>query len=472
MNGIRNGIIWSGVERFSTIAIQFILNIVIARLLSPDDYGIIGMLSIFIAISQCIIEAGFSNALIQKTDRSEADFSTVFISNLALSLILYFVLFISAPFIGKFYNNELLIPVLRVVGLNLIVSSLSIVRRTKFIIDLDFKTQSKISILSAVISGCIGVSLAYLGYGVWALVFQTITSGLITTIAYLLTSGFNVPFSFNFESFKVLSSFGSKLLFSNLLNTIYDNLYSLFIGKKYSAKELGFYSRADQFSAVPCNTLTDVITRVAYPLFCENQNDVEKLKECYSRFVKLSCYMIFPVAIGIATLSKPIILLLLTDKWAESVIFLQIISLSFICSPLNKMNLSLLQSVGRSDLFLRLEVIKKTLAILFLITTINFGLLWVCLGRLIYNICSVFINMYYTVGILNKSYMNQIGDWFKIFVVSFMMGIVITLVIHFISTPFFQLFGGFIAGILSFILLSKLFNIKEYLLFFHLFKGH
>ena len=454
------GVAWSAVERISTIGIQFILNIIIARILSPSDYGIIGMLAIFLSISQCLVDSGFTSALIQAKERKVEDYGTVFLFNLAISVFLYFVLFLSAPAISRFYDVELLTPVLRVIGLNLIIASLSNVQKTIFTIHVDFKSQSLISIPSAVVSGIIGIIMAYKGFGVWALVAQALSNGLVTTALFWILSRERFRITFAMESFKRLGGFGVKLMLSGLLNTAYNNLYALFIGKKYSTDDLGYYSRADQFAVFPASTLTEIISRVAYPLLCQSQSDKEELSAVYTKFIKFSCFIIFPLMIGLAVLAEPLITVILTEKWLPAAILMSILAIDGLWSPITKINLNLLQAVGRSDLFLRLEVIKKTLSIGILLVTIRYGLIWVCLGRMFYGIIALLINMYYTVDIIGKSYIEQIRDWFPTLFVAVLMGGSVFFAMHWIASPIIQLLIGIVVGIVSYGLFSSLFRLE------------
>lgn len=456
------GVAWSAVERLSTIGIQFVLNIIIARILSPSDYGVIGMLAIFLSISQCLIDSGFSNALIQRKDRTENDYGTVFLFNLGISVALYLILFFSAPLIARFYNLDILVEVLRVVGLILIISALSNVQKTILTINVDFKTQSYVSISGAIISGLTGIILAYKGFGVWSLVAQTLVNGIVCTVLFWLLTKNKFRICFDSDSFKKLGSFGVKLMFSNLLNTVYDNLYALFIGKKYSAQDLGYYSRADQFAVFPSKTFTEIINRVSYPIMCQYQNNKLELANVYTRFISLSCYIIFPLMIGLSVLSKPLIVLLLTEKWLPAALMMSILALDGLWSPITKINLSLLQAVGRSDLFLRLEIIKKILAVCILLVTIRYGLIWVCVGRFLYGIIAMLINMYYTVDIIGKSYYRQIADWFILLLVALLMGGMIygvTLIIH---GPALQLAVGCCTGVFSYYIFTKIFRLKEF----------
>lgn len=455
------GVAWSAVERFTTIGVQFVLNIIIARILSPADFGLIGMLAIFLSISQCLIDSGFASALIQTKERNEKDYGTVFIFNLVVSVILYGLLFVSAPFISAFYNQEILTVILRVLGLNLIITAFSIVQRTIFTIRVDFKSLSLVSIPSAIISGAVGVIMAYTGFGVWALVAQTLVGGGVSSILIWIISKDRFLIVFDQGAFKRLGGFGVKLMFSSLLHTAYNNLYGLFIGKKYAADDLGYYSRSDQFASFPANTLTDVISRVSYPMLCQVQGDKEELSRVYTNFVKSSCFIIFPLMIGLSVLSKPLIIVLLTEKWVSAAILLSILALDGLWTPITRINLSLLQAVGRSDLFLRLELIKKSISIGILLISLPFGLFWVCVGRFIYSILALFINMYYTVSILDKSYLEQIKDWLPNLIVAILMGGCVAFIVYFISNPALQLFIGILVGGGTYYFFSSLFKLES-----------
>lgn len=459
-NPIVKSVAWSAVERFSTIGIQFILNIIIARILSPSDYGIIGMLTIFLSISQCLIDSGFSSALIQSKDRKENDFGTVFIFNTVISVSIYVILFFSAPAIARFYHQDILVNVLRVVGLNLIISSLANVQRAILTINIDFKTQSFVTIPSAIVSGAIGVILAYNDFGVWALVAQTLANGLFMTILFWIFNKERFKIVFDIDSFKRLGNFGVKLMLSGLLHTAYTNLYGLFIGKKYNADDLGYYTRAEQFSIFPATILTDIVTRVAYPMLCQNQDNKVELSRVYTSFIRSSCYIIFPLMVGLAVLARPLVVLLLTEKWVSISILISILALDCLFAPITRINLQLLQAVGRSDLFLRLEIIKKTVSIAILLASIRYGLVWICIGRFIYSILAMLINMYYTVDIIEKSYIEQIKDWFPNLIVAALMGIIVYFSSMLFSSEFLQIVVGFVLGVFSYYVLSSIFKLE------------
>ena len=265
-----SGVLWSCVERFSVQGIQFVIMVIMARILLPSDYGMIGMLAIFIAIAQTLIDSGFSNALIQKKDRSEIDYSTVFYFNIAVGIVLYFILFFSSPLIARFYNTPELTGLTRVLALNLFINSLAVVQRAILSIKIDFKTQAKASFSAAIISGIVGIVMAYTGFGVWSLAVQTVLNAFVNTVLLWIFSKWIPLKVFSFESFKKLFTFGSKLLASGLLDTIYRNIYTIVIGKKFASTDLGYFTRADQFAQFPSSNLTGIIQRVTFPVLSEN----------------------------------------------------------------------------------------------------------------------------------------------------------------------------------------------------------
>ena len=287
------GLVWSAIERFSVQGITFIIQLALARLLAPAEYGIIAMLAIFIQISQLLIDGGFANALIQKKNCKEEDFSTVFFFNIFIAVLAYGVLFLFAPLIANFYKVSQLDLILRVLAIVLIVNSLSIVQRVKLVKDIDFRSQAIVSFTSSLLSGILGIILAYRGYGVWALVWQQLSNSFFVLLLYLLIVRWRPIFTFSKRSFIELFSFGSKLLISSLINTVYRNLYAIVIGKKYSSEELGLYSRAEQFALFPSNNIGNIITRVMFPVFSKIQDDNEHLKSIYRKTIQYSSFLVF-----------------------------------------------------------------------------------------------------------------------------------------------------------------------------------
>ena len=267
------GTVWSTLERFSVQGIQFVVMVIMARILTPEDYGLVGMLAIFIAVSQSLIDSGFSQALIRKQDRSEIDNSTVFYFNIGVGIILYFLLYFTAPLIAKFYDEPQLIPITRVVGLSLVFNSLVVVQRALLTIKLDFKTQAKASFIGVIVSGALGIGMSYSGFGVWAIVWLQISNLFIIAILLWILSSWKPLWAYSWKSFKELFSFGSKMLASGLLDTIFRNLYLIVIGKFFNASDLGYYTRAHQFTDFASSNITGIFQRVTYPILCTIQND-------------------------------------------------------------------------------------------------------------------------------------------------------------------------------------------------------
>lgn len=456
------GIIWSFVDRFSVQGIQFAVGIILARLLLPEDYGVIAMLSIFIAVSNTFIDSGFSNALIRKENRTDVDFSTVFYFNIGVAIISYLFLFTTSPLIADFYNTPILKPLTKIIAINLITNSLCVVQQAKFSVVMNFKTLAKISIISVLISGITGIILAYNQFGVWSLAAQSVTYGLIRMILLWYFAKWLPQKKFSTTSFKELFSFGSKLLISGLLDVIYNNLYSIIIGKFYSSKHLGNYSRADHFAQFPSTNLTTIIQKVTYPALSKIQSDKERLKIGYKKVLCISSYIIFPLMIGIWALAEPLICFLLTEKWIEVVPMLKILSLAFMWYPVHAINLNILQVSGRSDLFLQLEVVKKIMGVCILLITVRLGIIYMCYGILFDAIASLFINTYYTNKLIGFGLSSQIKALSPIVFNAIVMGILVKYGITILPTPSIQLIGGFIIGIIYYFLSSHLLKMEEF----------
>lgn len=456
------GVAWSAVERFSVQGIQFVLTIIIARLVLPADYGLIAMLGIFLAIAQTFIDSGFSNALIQKKDRTEVDFSTVFYFNIVISLVVYLILFFSAPYIAIFYKEPQLDIITKWTGLNIIISAFSIVQRAKLTIDVDFKNQAKASFTAVLTSGIIGILLAYKGYGVWALVIQTLLNSLLNTCLLWIFAKWIPKWVFSRESFNTLFSFGSKLLLSGLLHTIYINLYSLVIGRRYTSMDVGFYNRAYQFAGFPSINIVGIINRVIFPIQCEMQDDNERLKISFLKYLRMSCFIIFPVMIIVAVISKPLILLLLTDKWLPASELLSILCFAYMWYPVMVVNNQILNVKGRSDYFLYTEILKKVIAIAILFITLPFGVRTLCWGIVVYNFFDMAIIIYYSKKVIFVKYWEQIYNVMPLFLVSLLMGSVVYLSTQLLEGYLLgQLAAGSLIGLLVYILACLIFRIRE-----------
>lgn len=406
-----HSVFWSAVERYSVQGVQFILGLIMARLLTPHDYGLIAMLAIFMSISQIFIDGGFSTALIQRKERTKDDYSTAFYINLSMSILFYGILFVSAPWIADFYDQPLLIPITRVYSLNLIINSFVSIQKTKLTISLDFKTQSKISFLVALLSGAIGVSCAFNGLGVWALVVQMLASAVLNVAITSYFVRWFPHFSFSKKSFHSLFAFGSKLLVAQLISTIYSNIYTLIVGKKFSSDSLGYYSRADQFCGYANSNITGVLSRVAFPVLSQIHDD-ERLLRIYKKYIQTSALLVFPIMLGVGGVAKPLILLLLTAKWANTILLLQILCFAYLFDCIIIINLNLIYVKGRSDYVLRLEIVKKMIAFIILIISLFYNLVGICIGRVIYSFIALYLNTYYTKKLLNYGFAKQMKEIF------------------------------------------------------------
>lgn len=422
MPSTTNGVIWSAIERFSVQGISFLLSIVIARLVTPGEYGLIAMLAIFMAIAQTFIDSGFGNALIQKKDRDEVDYSTVFYFNIAVSFILYAVLYFCAPLISRFYNEPELTAVTRWIGLNLIFISFSTVQRTRLNIDLNFKLQAKISLAAVIISGLVGITLAYHGFGVWALVFQSLSNNLLATVLLWISAKWHPLLKFSISSFKRLFSFGSKLLASGLLHTIYLNLYSLVIGKFYNAADVGFYNRAYTISQYPSTNIVMIMTRAMYPVQCAHQDDDQWLVNNFLSYLRMACFIVFPLMTLLAVIAKPLVLIVLTEKWLPAAELISILSLAYMWYPVMVINNQILNVKGRSDLFLKAEIIKKIVAVAILCATLPFGIQWLCWGVLIYNIFDMVLIIAFSRKLIDVGYLLQIESLLSLLILTFLSG--------------------------------------------------
>lgn len=455
------GFVWSAVDRFSGQAIQFVFSILIARLLMPEDYGVIAMLGIFLAVSQTFIDSGFGTALIRKVDRTEADFSTVFYFNIAVALILYLFLFLLAPVIARFYDTPLLEPVTKVISLSLIISSLSGIHNSKLSIAIDFKTKAKASVLSALLTGIVGLWMAYAGYGVWALVIQNLCLRTVWTLMMWGLVKWRPQLIFSWKSFKELFSFGSKLLASGLLDTIYNNLYTLVIGKVFSPTTLGVYSKANSLAQFPSFNITSVIQTVSFPVLSTIQNEEERLTNAYKRLLKLSAFTVFPLMVGLAAVADPFIMIILTEKWAETIPLLQIVCFSMMWYPIHTINLNILQVKGRSDYFLKLEVIKKIQGVLFLCITVPMGITAMCYGNIINTLINLLWNTYYTKKLIGYGFLEQMKDLMPILMHSLLMGCVVVLVSHVMASLWFKLIVGVLSGMVYYVIGAYVMRFQE-----------
>lgn len=456
-----HGVFWSCVERFGNQGVSFCFSIFLARILAPADYGVVAMITIFTVIAQTFVDSGFGSAIIRKPDLTEYDKSTAFIFNLVVGVVCYIILFIASPWIADFYNTPILSPIIKVTGLGIIFSSLSAVQSSLLSKQVDFKTIMYCSISTTILSGIVGVYLAYHGYGVWSLVYQGVVSGAANCCLLWFTSDWRPRTGFSRESFRYLFGYGSKLLASGLLNNIYNNIYPIVIGKFYSPVQLGYYTRATIYANLPSTNITSVLQRVTFPLLSLIQDDDERLRIDYRRILRLSAYIIFPLMIGMAAVARPMVIIMITEKWEPCVVYLQIICVAMMWYPIHAINLNLLQVKGRSDLFLRLEIIKKVIVTMVMIVTLQIGVLAMCWGMIFTSLFSLIINTHYTSQLIHVGFVRQMRDLTPILLASAVMGIIVYGLTIIISNLYIQLLVGIIVGIITYFGISKVFKFPE-----------
>lgn len=450
-------------EKFGLQALHFGLGIVMARLLAPSDYGIVGMLAIFLAISQMFIDSGFGSALIQKKDRTEIDFATVFYFNLAVASLFYAILFAAAPLIADFYRMPILKDVCRVVALGLPLGALCSVHRSRLTIQLNFRLQTCISILALIISGVFGVLLAYHEYGVWALVWQGLISSFVSIALLWGMTRWHPMLAFSAASFRRFFSFGWKHLCSSLINCVYGNLYTLVIGRAFGASDIGYYTRANAYAQLPAATVTDTVVRVNFPILSQFQDDHAKLLGAYRRLLQVPMFFLVPVAFGLAVTADPLITVMIGEKWRPCVPLLQVLCFGSIFNPLTFINLNLLYVKGRTDCVLKLELIKKPVAFLILFSTIPFGVFWMCVGKAAYDIIAFMFNCYYTKKILNYGLWQQSKEVLLIVLNGVIMICCVRFAMSFASPPVMKLCFGTLVGVLAYVTVAAILKDRSFL---------
>lgn len=456
-----SGMIWTFAQHFSLEGFGFVQGIILARLLVPKDYGLVAMTHVFFAIARVFIDSGFVNALMRKKDRKEIDYSTVFVTNVVLSAFSALLLCFSASFIASFYNEPILKDIVCANALLLVLNSVNAVQATRLRINLQFKVFGFISVVNNVTIGIITIIFAFLGYGVWSLIYPNFLGPFLKFGLYWYFQRWRPKLDFSWSIWREYFSYGSKLLVSSLIDRIWSNLYPLIIGKSYSAIELGYYSRAKGYASLPANTFQGVLGSVTFPVLCSIHNDDARLRDAYRRLIRVSGFVVFPMLMGLAALAKPVILVLITDKWAASIPYLVVCCFSVMWRPIHVLNLNLLQVKGRSDLFLRLEIYKKVLAVLVLLITMRFSVLIMCVGQVFTSYLSLYINTYYTGKLIQVGYFKQMRDLLPSFLYSLSMGILVYFVISFIPNLVLQLLVGIILGITYYLFISTILKSSE-----------
>jgi len=455
-----SSLLWAGLDKYGRQITGFAISVVLARLLEPSQFGLLGMLTIFLAISNSFINSGFGSALIQKQYPSNDDYSTVFLFNLLMSSLFYVVLFFAASHIARFYEQPSLVAITKVLGISLIVDSLGLIHLTRLQKVLEFKTLTKISIMSSIISGTIAIIFATLGFGVWSLVVYSLATSFVRTILLWVFDSWKPSLSFSKNSFTELFGFGSKLLISGLIHTIFDNIYNVIIGKFYSPVSLAFYSRAKKMQSLASSNFISTIQTVTFPVFAEIQNNQLRLELGYKKLLNLVSFLIYPLMILIAVIAKPLILVLLGEKWIQTAPYLQVLAFIGIMYPVSAINLNILKVKGRSDLFLKLEILKGVLRVLTIFITARISINAILIGQVVISVIAYFFNTYYSKRFLSMGSFKQLLLMMPYALIGMISGVVTYSVTYFIGNPFILLPIQVVIYIFTYYLISRLMSIQ------------
>lgn len=442
------GLYWKFFEQFSIYGMQFLVGIVMARLLSPSDFGITALPAVFMAIAQVFIDGSFGLALIRKPDLTEDDLTTSFYYSIAVGAFSYLCLFIAAPFIADFYKVPILKPLIRVTALTFIWNPLNTPQDVILKRNLNFKTPARISLINKVFSAALGITVAYMGYGVWALVVSSLSASILGTIQTWCAVRWIPKGHFSKESFHYLWNFGNKMMGVGLINAIYSNIIPVVVGKSYGTKDLGLLNRARAFASPLSSNLTGVINTVTFPVLSKFCNDDDLLSINYRKMIKVSSFVVFPVMLLMSALAYPLVITLVTEKWEGCVILLQIMCFTYMFQPVQILNINLLQVKGRTDLTFRLELFKKIIFAVAILIAIQYGLVVLCITDFFLTMIALFLNTYYTGKLLGLGYAKQIKDLAPSLLLSLVMMLLVVLAISIIDKLILKLVVGGILGFL------------------------
>lgn len=461
-NSVINNFLWRFAERCGAQIVSFVVSIVLARILLPEDYGVIALVTVFITILQVFVDSGLATALIQKKESDDLDFSSVFYFNIFICILLYCLLFFLAPYIAFFYENSELTSVVRVLGLTVVISGVKGIQQAYVSKHMIFKRFFYSTLGGTVFSAILGIKMAYSGFGIWALVAQHLSNTAIDTLILWVTVKWRPKKEFSWFRLKTLLSFGWKLLVSSLLDTLYSNLRSLIIGKMYSSKDLAFYNQGEKFPKVIVANINSSIDSVLLPTMSKAQDDKASVKKMTRRAIKTSTYIMAPLMIGLAFCAEPIVRIVLTDKWIDSVFYLRIFCITYMFWPIHTANLNAINALGRSDWFLKLEIIKKIVGMVILLSTMWFGVKAMAYSLLLNSVLSQIINSWPNKKLLGYGYIEQFHDFFPSILLSIIMGICVYLIgflpFNIIITLIIQIF----AGAVIYIGLSAIFRLEEF----------
>ncbi|MBW1833473.1 MAG: lipopolysaccharide biosynthesis protein [Deltaproteobacteria bacterium] len=467
-DGLKNktlhALFWSSFERIGQQGIQFIISIILARLLLPEQFGLIAMLTIFMAIAQSFINSGFGQALIQKQDVTHIDECSIFYFNIFVGFFAAGLLCLAAPWIAGFYNQPLLVPLTCALSLNLIINAFGLVQITLLTKHIDFKTQLKVSVIATVISGTIGVPMAFNGFGVWSLVAQSLSSNLFRTALLWLFNTWRPSLAFSLVALRGMFAFDSKLLCAKLIATIFNNIYLIVIGKMFSAADLGFYSRAKGLQQLPVANISGIVSRVTFPVFSSVQDDKPRLKRGVRKALLTLAMLNFPLMIGMGVVARPLVMVLLTEKWGPCIPYLQSLCVVGMLYPVHLINLNVLTAQGRSDLFFRLEILKKILVVIAISVTYRWGIIAMIYGQIVTSCLGYFLNAYYTGKMLDYPITEQIQDLIPSLALAGIMGLgVYALKYAHIANQLALLSAQIITGIVLYAVLCYIFRISSFM---------
>ncbi len=461
-NKILSSFIWKFMEQFSVQGVQFVISIVLARLLEPDIYGVVAIMMIFITVANAFVQTGFNTALIQKKDVDNLDLSSVLYISLFTALFFYILIYFSAPVIAEFYNQPIIVPLLRVLAFTLFFGAVSSVQRAIVARSMQFKTFFISSLLGSIISGGVGIILAFYGYGIWALVIQHLISNAVIMVILWIILKWKPTLTISLKRVWGLFSYGWKILVATLIDNIYTNSYGLIIGKMYSPEILGIYNRGEQFPKMITSNVVGSISSVMLPALSANQDSREEVKKMVKRSIRLSSYVFFPMIVGLAAIAKPLVQVLLTDKWLPSVPFIQIACLTFILWPIHTTNLEAINALGRSDMFLKLEILKKFFGLLVLFFTYSRGIYFIAFGGVVVSLISSIINSLPNRNLINYGIFEQLRDITPSICLSFIMGVAIYSLQWVIETPVLLLLAQIVMGVIIYIAISSILKIESY----------
>ena len=458
----KKGLYWKFAEKFSEQGIQFIVGIFMARMLSPSDYGITALPAVFMMVAGILVNSGFKDALIRKPDLKDEDLSTAYLYSAGVGLFCYLVLFFASPWIADFYDTPVLKPLMRVTALNFLYGPIGTPQMILLKRDLNFKLIAKITVAIKILTGIMGIVFALIGWGLWALVIPGLIGGVITQIILVMKVRWKPSWKWSKESFKYLWNFGNKTLASSLINTIYGNITPIIVGKFYSKAQLGAYARATHYSSLPSTYVYSVVREVSFPVLSKMQNDTEKLIGNYSRMIRLSAFVCFPMMVAMSALARPLIILLVTEKWESCIILLQLICFSKMWYPIHALNLNILLAVGRTDLSLKLEIVKKIVSLVFMCCFLPFGLVAFCAAGIFANMIHLFINTWYTGKLYGYGFKKQIIDLLPTLGLCTAMYLAIIGVNYFVDNLWLQMLIGTVLGIGIYLGCSILFKLSEW----------